>query len=64
MQRYVAELLVDPAFDTFVGDLVEYYDRLKKTLPRGGGENAPFVRGQGGTASKGSDPMDDESMVA
>ena len=64
VQRYVAELLVDPAFDKFVGDLAEYYDRLKKTLPRGDGESTPFVRGQGGTASKRSDPMDEESMMA
>ena len=33
VQRYVAELLLDPGFDKFVGELGEYYDRLKKTLP-------------------------------
>ena len=59
VQRYVAELLIDPAFEKFVGDLGEYYDRLKKTLPADAGA-APFVRGRGGTASKRTDPMDDD----
>ena len=60
VQRYVAELLVDPAFEKFVGDLGEYYDRLKKTLPADAAGAAPFVRGRGGTASKRTDPMDDD----
>ena len=60
VQRYVAELLVDPGFDKFVGDLGEYYDRLKKTLPADAAGAAPFVRGRGGTASKKTDPMDDD----
>ena len=64
VQRYVAELLLDPAFDKFVGDLGEYYDRLKKTLPADSNAEAagatPFVRGRGGTASKRTDPMDDD----
>ena len=52
----------DPAFDKFVGDLGEYYDRLKKTLPAeaAGAGATPFVRGRGGTASKRTDPMDDD----
>ena len=62
VQRYVAELLIDPAFEKFVGDLGEYYDRLKKTLPAedAGAGATPFVRGRGGTASKKTDPMDDD----
>ena len=60
VQRYVAEILVDPAFDKFVGDLGEYYDRLKKTLPADAAGATPFVRGRGGTASKRTDPMDDD----
>ena len=62
VQRYVAELLIDPAFEKFVGDLGEYYDRLKKTLPAedAGAGATPFVRGRGGTASKRTDPMDDD----
>ena len=62
VQRYVAELLIDPAFEKFVGDLGEYYDRLKKTLPAddSGAGAVPFVRGRGGTASKRTDPMDDD----
>jgi len=60
VQRYVAELLVDPGFEKFVGDLGEYYDRLKKTLPADATDAMPFVRGRGGTASKRTDPMDDD----
>ena len=60
VQRYVAELLIDPAFEKFVGDLGEYYDRLKKTLPAEDAGATPFVRGRGGTASKKTDPMDDD----
>ena len=60
VQRYVAELLLDPGFDKFVGDLGEYYDRLKKTLPAEDAGATPFVRGRGGTASKRTDPMDDD----
>ena len=52
--------LFDPAFEKFVGDLGEYYDRLKKTLPADAAGAAPFVRGRGGTASKRTDPMDDD----
>ena len=60
VQRYVAELLIDPGFEKFVGDLGEYYDRLKKTLPADDAGATPFVRGRGGTASKRTDPMDDD----
>ena len=50
------------SFEKFVGDLGEYYDRLKKTLPAddSGAGATPFVRGKGGTASKRTDPMDDD----
>ena len=48
-------LRVDPAFDRFVGDLGEYYDRLKKTLPAEDAGATPFVRGRGGTAEELSD---------
>ena len=48
------------SFEKFVGDLGEYYDRLKKTLPADAAGAAPFVRGHGGTASKRTDPMDDD----
>ena len=60
VQRYVAELLIDPAFEKFVGDLGEYYDRLKKALPADAAGATPFVRKGGGTASKRTDPMDDD----
>ena len=58
--RFLRGFAVDPAFDRFVGDLGEYYDRLKKTLPADAAGAAPFVRGHGGTASKRTDPMDDD----
>ena len=62
VQSYVAELLLDPDFDKFVGELGDYYDRLKKKLPsEAGGGATPFVPGRsGGTASKRTDPMDDD----
>ena len=62
VQSYVAELLLDPGFDKFVGELGDYYDRLKKKLPsEAGGGATPFVPGRsGGTASKRTDPMDDD----
>ena len=62
VQSYVAELLLDPSFDKFVGELGDYYDRLKKKLPsEAGGGATPFVPGRsGGTASKRTDPMDDD----
>ena len=60
VQRYVAELLLDPNFEKFVGDLGEYYDRLKKTLPAEAAGATPFVRGRRCTASKRTDPMDDD----